>query len=64
MKMGFFFLADGESVPWAFKLCGIFQFACDIYLGVQYWQFGEGPAAGALEEGRWRMNGEKDVRLA
>ena len=41
MKMSFFFLAD-TTIPWAFKLCGLFQFACDIYLGVQYWQFGDG----------------------
>lgn len=40
-KMSFFFLAEG-SVPWAFKLCGLFQAACDAYLGVQYWMFGEG----------------------
>ncbi len=64
MKMAFFFFSDGQSVPWAFKLCGIFQFACDIYLGVQYWTFGNGPGAGALEEGRWRVNGGKDVRLS
>lgn len=40
MKTSFFFLAD-STIPWAFKLCALFQFACDIYLGMQYWQFGE-----------------------
>lgn len=46
-KLTYFFLSDGGSVPWAFKLCGLFQAACDCYLGVQYWMFGEGgPAAG------------------
>lgn len=40
-KMTFFFLSE-SSVPWAFKLCGLFQAACDAYLGVQYWMFGEG----------------------
>lgn len=64
MKMSFFFFSDGEKVPWAFKLCGLFQFACDIYLGSQYWRFGDGSGAGPLEEGKWRTNGEKDVRLA
>ncbi len=44
MKMGFFFFSNGGKVPWAFKLCGIFQFACDIYLGGQYWRFGDGGA--------------------
>lgn len=42
MKMSFFFLAD-SSIPWSFKLCGLFQACCDTYLGVQYWMFGEGP---------------------
>ncbi|KAI9880914.1 MAG: hypothetical protein M1830_009982 [Pleopsidium flavum] len=62
MKMGFFFFSDGAKVPWAFKLCGLFQFVCDIYLGGQYWRFGEGGGAGSLEEGKWRMNGLNDVR--
>lgn len=42
MKMGFFFLSGDDKVPWAFKLCGCFQAACDLYLGVQYWMYGEG----------------------
>ncbi|SMQ53398.1 unnamed protein product [Zymoseptoria tritici ST99CH_3D7] len=41
-KMTYFFLSDGSAVPWAFKLCGIFQAVCDCYLGVQYWMYGEG----------------------
>lgn len=41
MKMSFFFMAD-SSIPWSFKLCGLFQACCDSYLGVQYWMFGEG----------------------
>lgn len=41
MKMTFFFLSE-TSIPWAFKLCGLFQWACDIYLGIQYSQFGNG----------------------
>lgn len=41
MKMCFFFMSETD-IPWAFKLCGMFQAACDLYLGVQYWQFGEG----------------------
>ena len=42
MKMVFFFLAESD-IPWTFKLCGVFQFACDILLGLQYWWFGSGP---------------------
>ena len=40
-KMTFFFLAE-SSIPWAFKLCGLFQACCDAYLGVQYYMYGEG----------------------
>lgn len=39
MKMSFFFLSE-TTITWPFKLCGLFQFACDLYLGVQYLQFG------------------------
>jgi len=41
LKMSFFFLSE-SPVPSAFKICGMFQFACDMYLGIQYAQFGEG----------------------
>jgi hypothetical protein len=58
MKMVFFFLAD-STIPWTFKLCGLFQFACDLYLGVQYWQFGDGSEQ---DSSPWER--EKDIRLA
>lgn len=48
MKMGFFFLSEEGKVPWAFKMCGLFQACCDAGLGVQWWVFGDG------EEGRAR----------
>ncbi|GAM83979.1 hypothetical protein ANO11243_019690 [Dothideomycetidae sp. 11243] len=41
MKMSFFFMAE-SNIPWAFKLCALFQAACDAYLGVQYYMFGDG----------------------
>ncbi|KAI9834569.1 MAG: hypothetical protein M1819_002945 [Sarea resinae] len=41
MKMIFFFFAE-STITWAFKLCGLFQFACDLCLGYQYWLFGDG----------------------
>lgn len=54
-KMSYFFLSEG-GIPWAFKLCGLFQAACDCYLGVQYWMYGEG--VGMID------GSEKDPRLA
>ena len=49
MKMIFFFLADGgegkEAVPLAFKVCGVFQFVCDLALGGQYLLYGDGHEA-------------------
>lgn len=49
MKMGFFFLSDVNKVPWAFKMCGVFQACCDAGLGVQYLIYGDG---GEEERGR------------
>ncbi|KAH8805947.1 hypothetical protein F5884DRAFT_801189 [Xylogone sp. PMI_703] len=46
MKMFWFFTAT-TYIPWPFKLCGIFQMCCDLYLGVQYWMYGSGPAKGS-----------------
>lgn len=54
-KMTYFFLSD-NNVPWAFKLCGLFQAGCDCYLGVQYWMYGEGEGVlGGLEEKETRI---------
>jgi hypothetical protein len=39
MKMFWFFNATTE-IPLAFKLCGVFQTCCDVFLGVQYWYYG------------------------
>lgn len=41
MKMSYFFLST-EYIPWAFRLCGIFQACCDCYLGVQVYMYGAG----------------------
>lgn len=38
MKMSYFFNST-ETIPWAFKLCGIFQCVCDFYLGFQFYYF-------------------------
>ena len=59
MKMVFFFLADqgkgGEGVPWSFKACGLFQFACDIGLGAQWWWFRDGEEEGRLGKEKARV---------
>jgi len=55
MKMMFFFLS-ASTIPWTFKLCGLFQAACDSYLGVQYWMYGEGQTVN-------RDPFNKDIRL-
>ncbi|KIM99631.1 hypothetical protein OIDMADRAFT_200780 [Oidiodendron maius Zn] len=47
MKMFWFFTATTE-IPLAFKMCGIFQMFCDIFLGGQYLMFGNAPPAGTL----------------
>lgn len=41
MKMFWFFTSTTE-IPWAFKLCGMFQAGCDCFLGVQYLMYGSG----------------------
>ncbi|CAG8157956.1 unnamed protein product [Penicillium salamii] len=38
MKMSYFFNSS-ETIPWAFKLCGMFQCICDFYLGFQFYMF-------------------------
>lgn len=42
LKMMFFFFAE-SPIPRAFKICGTFAFMCDLYLGYQYLEYGEGP---------------------
>jgi hypothetical protein len=39
MKM-FWFFTSTTSIPWAFKVCGMFQAFCDALLGVQYFMYG------------------------
>ncbi|PHH71282.1 hypothetical protein CDD80_5391 [Ophiocordyceps camponoti-rufipedis] len=50
------FFTSTTDIPVAFKVCGIFQAACDCLLGVQYMQYGDGERRimdHPLEEGRW-----------
>lgn len=77
MKMFWFFTATSE-IPWAFKMCGIFQMGCDMFLGFQYAIYGDRPGEMGRKEhvemaglglgsrGVSRVRtpvGEKDVRL-
>jgi lipid-A-disaccharide synthase-like uncharacterized protein len=63
MKMSYFFLSS-ESIPVAFRLCGIFQMGCDLYLALQFYMYGNGsgvgrigdvgiPMAGRIGSDRW-----------
>ncbi|CAK7207762.1 hypothetical protein SEUCBS139899_010575 [Sporothrix eucalyptigena] len=62
MKMFWFFTSTTE-IPWAFKLCGLFQAACDSILGIQYFVYGDGTGAGAAgtEGGPGIMLKEKEA---
>ncbi|KAI4602064.1 hypothetical protein KJ359_010930 [Pestalotiopsis sp. 9143b] len=40
LKMYWFFTSTTE-IPWSFKICGMFQAACDLGLGVQYLIYGD-----------------------
>jgi len=65
MKMSYLFYTK-DVIPWAFKLCAVFQCVCDCYLGIQYWMFGHGwgPTAGSpRENGQPWGSEEKDIRL-
>ncbi|KAI5862773.1 hypothetical protein GGS23DRAFT_569359 [Durotheca rogersii] len=50
MKMFWFFTAT-TAIPWAFKLCGIFQAVCDSLLGVQYFMYGSQQTATRARQG-------------
>jgi len=41
MKM-FWFFTSKTTIPWPFKLCGLFQGSCDCLLGIQYMMYGSG----------------------
>ena len=58
MKMGFFFVSEPGKVPWAFKMCALFQTCCDVMLGVQYWVYKDGQQD---REGKTAL--EKEGRL-
>ena len=42
MKISYYLASEPGKIPWAFKMCGIFQACCDACLGAQYLVFGNG----------------------
>jgi solute carrier family 66, member 2 len=51
-KMVFFLAKGADEVPWAFKICGIFQAACDVALGAQFYFYGDGTSSVERDVGR------------
>ena len=63
MKISYYLASEPGKVPWAFKMCGIFQACCDACLGAQYFIYGSG------QEEKYRaseaeMTVSPDVRLS
>ncbi|CAI6306490.1 unnamed protein product [Periconia digitata] len=50
-KMWYFFASPAGEVPWAFKICGIFQATCDLGLGLQWFVWRDGPDDGNAATG-------------
>ena len=42
MKISYYLVSEAGKVPWAFKMCGIFQACCDACLAAQYFTYGSG----------------------
>ncbi|KAI1098101.1 hypothetical protein F4804DRAFT_325678 [Jackrogersella minutella] len=57
MKM-FWFFTSTTAIPWAFKLCGIFQAGCDFMIGVQYLMYGDQQPTIKTQQG-WPYSGGK-----
>ena len=64
MKMSYF-LFSGQVVPWAFRVCAMFQCVCDFYLGFQYWMYTRTPSrvAGSPRDSENWGTDEKDIRM-
>ncbi|KAL4753158.1 hypothetical protein BDW72DRAFT_40488 [Aspergillus terricola var. indicus] len=66
MKLSYFFTSE-QVIPWAFRLCGIFQFICDSILGLQFWVYSQGASrvAGNPQQRLENEIGleEKDIRM-
>lgn len=65
-KLSYFF-SSAQVIPWAFRLCAMFQFICDSYLGVQFYMYTQGGSPRAAGSPQQRENEigleEKDIRM-
>lgn len=63
MKMSYFFFSS-DVIPWAFRLCGMFQCVCDFYLGAQFWMYTRAArVAGSPRGGSEGWREDKDFRM-
>lgn len=62
MKMFWFFTSTTE-IPWAFKLCGIFQACCDAFLGIQYLMYGSGEQKLKEDGGVTPLHAERQMEM-
>ena len=63
MKISYYLASEPGKVPWAFKMCGIFQACCDACLGAQYFVYGNGQED-RYTNGEVEKNIRRDVRLS
>ncbi|KAH8434595.1 PQ-loop repeat-containing protein [Aspergillus melleus] len=59
MKLSYFFFSV-EVIPWAFRICAMFQCVCDLYLGLQFWMYTRPSFATPSSSVEL---GEKDLRM-
>ncbi|KAI9370738.1 PQ loop repeat-domain-containing protein [Aspergillus egyptiacus] len=62
MKLSYFF-SSAEPIPWAFRLCGMFQCVCDCYLGVQFWMYNGRAETTTATSTPLPTLEEKDIRM-
>ncbi|EYE98495.1 PQ-loop repeat-containing protein [Aspergillus ruber CBS 135680] len=60
-KLSYFFFG-GQFVPWAFRLCAMFQCVCDCYLGFQFYLYTPRVAGSPRDQESWGAE-EKDIRM-
>lgn len=63
MKISYYLASEPGKVPWAFKMCGIFQACCDACLGAQYFIYGNGQQD-AHRASETEKSVRRDVRIS
>ena len=61
MKISYYLASEPGKVPWAFKMCGIFQACCDACLGAQYFVYGNGQED-VYRAGEAEKSSKNDIR--